>query len=78
MEKIVNKVNNCKIGLSIERSEDDTLIIGKGIYGDDKGSPPGTLHVAVLRSQYAAGKILNLDTSIASRIPGVHSIIDGK
>ena len=78
MQKIVNKVNNCKIGLSIERSEDDTLIIGKGIYGDDKGSLPGTLHVAVLRSQYAAGKILNLDTSIASRIPGVHSIIDGK
>ena len=78
MEKILNKVNNCKIGSSIERSEDDALIIGKGIYGDDKGNPPGTLHVAVLRSQYAAGKILNLDTSMASCIPGVHSIIDGK
>ena len=78
MEKILNRVNNCKIGSSIERSEDDALIIGKGIYGDDKGNPPGTLHVAVLRSQYAAGKILNLDTSMASCIPGVHSIIDGK
>ena len=32
MDKILNKVNNCKIGSSIERSEDDAFIIGKGIF----------------------------------------------
>ena len=78
MDKTVIKIKNCNIGSPIERSEDDALITGKGIFGDDAGTPPGTLHIAVLRSQYASGKIVKLDTSMASCIPGVHSIIDGK
>ena len=78
MKENFNQVNDCYIGSSIERSEDDTLISGKGIFGDDKGHFPGTLHVAVLRSSYGSGKIINIDTSAALAIPGVHSIIDGK
>ena len=66
------------IGFGIERSEDDTLIAGKGIYGDDFGQPPGTLHVAVLRSQHASAKIIEIETSRATSIPGVNLIIDGK
>ena len=34
--------------------------------------------MAVLRSSYASGKIVNIDTSGALAIPGVHSIIDGR
>ena len=78
MKENFNQINDCYIGSSIERSEDDTLISGKGIFGDDKGHFPGTLHVAVLRSSYGSGKIINIDTSAALAIPGVHSIIDGK
>ena len=78
MKKNLNQIDGCYIGSSVERSEDDTLISGKGLFGDDKGYPPGTLHVAVLRSSYASGKINNIDTSEALAIPGVHSIIDGK
>ena len=78
MKKKLNQIDGCYIGSSVERSEDDTLISGKGLFGDDKGYPPGTLHVAVLRSSYASGKINNIDTSEALAIPGVHSIIDGK
>ena len=78
MKKTITKIDDCYIGSSIERSEDDTLISGKGQFGDDIGHPPGTLHVAVLRSSYASGKIVNIDTSGALAIPGVHSIIDGK
>ena len=77
MKKTITKIDDCYIGSSIERSEDDTLISGKGQFGDDIGHPPGTLHVAVLRSSYASGKIVNIDTSGALAIPGVHSIIDG-
>ena len=78
MKKTITTIDDCYIGSSIERSEDDTLISGKGQFGDDIGHPPGTLHVAVLRSSYASGKIVNIDTSGALAIPGVHSIIDGK
>jgi len=35
MKKTITKIDDCYIGSSIERSEDDTLIAGKGIYGDD-------------------------------------------
>ena len=71
MDKTFVKINNRNIGSPIERSEDEALISGKGIFGDDTGTPPGTLHIAVLRSQYASGKIIKLDTSMASCIPGV-------
>ena len=78
MDDVLNKNSKCNIGFGIERSEDDTLIAGKGIYGDDFGQPPGTLHVAVLRSQHASAKIIEIETSRATSIPGVKLIIDGK
>ena len=79
MGKMFNKnITNCGIGMEVERSEDNSLLSGKGKYGDDLGFPPGTLHIAVLRSPHASGKILNIDTSDALLIQGVHSIIDGK
>ncbi|MGY9059877.1 MAG: xanthine dehydrogenase family protein molybdopterin-binding subunit, partial [Candidatus Puniceispirillales bacterium] len=71
-------ITGCGIGIEVERSEDNSLLSGKGKYGDDIGFPPGTLHIAVLRSPHASGKILNIDTSDALSIQGLHSIIDGK
>ena len=78
MDDVLNKISKCNIGFGIERSEDDTLIAGKGVFGDDFGQPPGTLHVAVLRSQHASAKLIKIDTSKANSISGVNLIIDGK
>ena len=65
------------IGAEVQRSEDNSLLNGKGQFGDDLGFPKGTLHVAVLRSPHAAAKIINIDTKEATSIVGVHSVIDG-
>ena len=43
MDDVLNKISKCNIGFGIERSEDDTLIAGKGIYGDDFGEPPKSI-----------------------------------
>lgn len=71
-----NKIE-CGIGAEVQRSEDNSLLNGKGQFGDDLGYPRGTLHVAVLRSPHAAAKIINIDTKDAISIIGVHSVIDG-
>ena len=71
-----NKIE-CGIGAEVQRSEDNSLLNGKGQFGDDLGYPIGTLHVAVLRSPHAAAKIINIDTKDAISIIGVHSVIDG-
>ena len=52
MDDVLSKISKCNIGFGIERSEDDTLIAGKGIYGDDFGQPPGTLHAATTTSNF--------------------------
>ena len=71
-----NKIE-CGIGAEVQRSEDNSLLNGKGQFGDDLGYPRGTLHVAVLRSPHAAAKIIKIDTKDAISIIGVHSVIDG-
>ena len=68
---------NCGIGAEVQRSEDNSLLDGKGQFGDDLGFPKGTLHVAVLRSPHASAKIINIDIKEATSIVGVHSVIDG-
>ena len=41
------------VGRSVQRLEDAALVSGRGLFGDDAGVKPGTLHAAVLRSPYA-------------------------
>jgi len=50
---------------------------GQAKYADDLGMP-GMLYAAILQSPIAHGKILNIDTSKAKKLPGVKGIITAK
>jgi len=52
-------------------------VTGKAQYTDDL-SRPGMLRCAILHSPIAHGKILNIDTSRALKLPGVKAIVTGK
>jgi carbon-monoxide dehydrogenase large subunit len=65
------------IGQSIKRVEDKRFITGKGRYTDDI-QLPGMLYAYILRSPYAHAKILNIDTTSASKMAGVVKIYTGK
>jgi carbon-monoxide dehydrogenase large subunit len=58
------------IGASAPRQAAKRLVAGKGRYTDDI-APPGTGHVAFLRSPYAHARILGVDLSAALEAPGV-------
>ena len=61
-------------GASVQRQEDPRLLRGQGSYVDDIDLPE-MLHAAVLRSTHARARILNIDTSAASALPGVHLVL---
>ena len=61
-------------GASVQRNEDPRLLRGRGIYVDDIDLPD-MLHAAVLRSPYAHARIMHIDTSAASGLPGVHLVL---
>ncbi|MCE4226906.1 molybdopterin-dependent oxidoreductase [Methylobacterium sp. C25] len=65
------------VGLSIERVEDAALLTGRGRYVDDLGTPPGTLHAAILRSPHAHADIVAIDKSAALALPGVIAVVTG-
>jgi carbon-monoxide dehydrogenase large subunit len=70
------------IGEKVKRTEDPRLIKGIGHYVDDI-ELAGTLHVAILRSQYAHARIVSINTDAAKSAPGVKAVytgadIDGK
>lgn len=53
-----------------QRIEDEALLVGKGRYIDDL-SMPDMLHVAIVRSPIAHGRILRIDVSAAREALGV-------
>lgn len=61
-------------GAHIPRMEDPRLLRGKGAFVDDIDLPD-MLHAAVLRSTHARARILNIDTSAARALPGVHLVL---
>jgi aerobic carbon-monoxide dehydrogenase large subunit len=65
------------IGRPLRRREDHRLLIGAGAYVDDM-TPPGCLHVALLRSPHAHARISRLDVEAARRAPGVRLVVTGK
>lgn len=65
------------VGQRLKRTEDPRLIKGLAHYVDDIGLP-GMLHVAFVRSPYAHARVTNIDTSEASRAPGVVAVYTGK
>ncbi len=62
------------IGQSVGRLEDDALLRGKGRYIADIALP-GLLHAAFLRSAVAHGRLLGIDVSASTSLPGVHRVL---
>src|SRR5215204_701199 len=58
------------------RKEDARFIRGKGKFIDDIALP-GMLHLAILRSPIAHGRILSVDTSAAEAHPKVKAVVTG-
>ncbi|HKX75677.1 MAG TPA: aerobic carbon-monoxide dehydrogenase large subunit, partial [Acidimicrobiia bacterium] len=65
------------IGHSVRRKEDARFIQGRGNYLDDIVLP-GMLHMAILRSPIAHGRIRSVDTSAAAALPGVVAVVTGE
>jgi len=61
------------IGRSVERLEDPPLVTGRGRYAADI-SFPHQLHMRIVRSNHAHGKIVSIDTSAAKALPGVVAV----
>jgi aerobic carbon-monoxide dehydrogenase large subunit len=60
-------------GSRVHRVEDARLLTGAGTFVDDV-TLPGMLHVAFVRSPYARARILAIDTTDATALPGVHAV----
>ena len=61
------------VGRSVPRLEDRPLLTGHGRFAADI-SFPGQLHMRVVRSAVAHGKIRAIDAAPAQRFPGVHAV----
>ena len=61
------------IGRSIRRLEDPALITGRGRFAADVNEP-GQLHMRIVRSSIAFGRIRAIDTNAARRAPGVVAV----
>jgi len=66
------------VGQPVLRTENRSLLIGRGQYMDDLPVKNGTLHAAVLRSPYAHAEIVSIDTSACLARPDVFAVITGK
>lgn len=64
------------IGASVRRKEDHRFITGKGQYVDDINRP-GQTYAVFVRSPHAHAAIKKIDTSAASKAPGVLGIFTG-
>ena len=64
------------IGKSVPRLEDRALLTGTGQFAGDYNFP-GQLHMRVVRSPVAHGRILGIDTAEAAAMPGVFAIWTG-
>jgi aerobic carbon-monoxide dehydrogenase large subunit len=62
------------IGASIPRLEDRPLLIGKGRFVDDIGSPDAW-HAAFVRSPHAHAAVGAVDPRTALVLPGVHAVL---
>jgi len=61
------------IGQSVERLEDPPLVTGRGRFAGDINFPR-QLHMRIVRSNHAHGRILSIDTDAAREMPGVVAV----
>jgi aerobic carbon-monoxide dehydrogenase large subunit len=64
------------MGQSVKRTEDARFLEGRGRYTDDM-TAPGMAHGVTVRSSYGHARILSIDTSAASAMPGVLAVYTG-
>ncbi len=62
------------IGARVPRNEDARLLTGRARFVDDV-QPPGTLHVAFVRSDFPHARLTSLDVGRAVALPGVISVV---
>mgnify|MGYP000557275025 CR=1 FL=1 len=65
------------VGRSMPRVEDAALLTGRGRFIDDLGTPPGTLHAAILRSPHPHADIVSIDTGRSRELAGVAAVLTG-
>lgn len=51
------------------------VVTGTAGFTLDEPPPPGTLHIALLRSPHRHARILDIDTAAARGVPGVHAVL---
>jgi carbon-monoxide dehydrogenase large subunit len=61
------------VGRSVTRLEDRPLVTGRGAFAADVGFPH-MLHMRVVRSAHAHGRILSIDAGAALALPGVVAV----
>jgi carbon-monoxide dehydrogenase large subunit/6-hydroxypseudooxynicotine dehydrogenase subunit gamma len=61
------------LGHAVTRLEDPPLVTGRGRYAGDINFPH-QLHMRIVRSNHAHGKIVSIDTTAAAALPGVMAI----
>ena len=64
------------VGQPVRRTEDDTLVRGKGKYTDDFNLP-GQAYAWIVRSSHAHGILRGIDTADAKAMPGVLGVWTG-
>jgi CO/xanthine dehydrogenase Mo-binding subunit len=57
------------VGKSVPRLEDRPLVTGRGAYAADVAFPH-QLHMRVVRSAIAHGRIVSIDAAVARALPG--------
>src|SRR5271169_925373 len=65
------------VGKPVPRNEDQRLITGKGRFSDDF-SLPGQVWAAMVRSPHPHARIVSIDPSQASKMPGVLAVYTGE
>src|SRR4030095_12593465 len=76
VRRLAVSVNPRYVGQPLKRLEDARLVRARGRYVDDIPLS-GTLHVAFVRSPHAHARIRAIDTTRASRAPGVSKVVTG-
>jgi CO/xanthine dehydrogenase Mo-binding subunit len=61
------------LGHAVPRIEDRPLVMGRGRYAGDINFPH-QLHMRIVRSPKAHGRIVTVDASSALKLPGVHAV----
>lgn len=65
------------IGKPYDRKEAQEKVTGQAMYVHDM-ELPGMLHAKCVHSPYAHARIISIDTSAASALPGVKAVVTGK